>query len=465
MALNKIDTLSGWEQQDECVIAIYQQQPDRVQERLDDAGIEIGDTVRVARNGTEYEGRLMPRSEQGDTDTLVLKLDNGYNTGVTVDADTDIELVSGRDAATGETQELPEHDPEKPDIAILHTGGTIASKVSYEKGGVIPAFDPEELFQFYPELFEEANIESEVLGQIHSGDMEPGHWQEFAAAVADHREKDGVIIGHGTDTMQYTAAALSFMLENIDIPVVLVGAQRSSDRPSSDSAINLLSAMEFIKEGRPGVYVCMHAGTSDTDVAIHEGTRVRKMHTSRRDAFRSIDTRPVARVSYPSGDVELLRDRRTAEPGDFALRTELDTDVGLVKSRPGIDLDMLDAVAGKRGVVLEGTGLGHFPVNSFDEHTEHHDEVLDAIRELAEDGLAVMTSQCIHGRVNMNIYEYGVKIQNAGVISAENMLTEVAYVKLMWALGQADSLQEAEELFRQNVAGEIVEREEYDGFD
>ncbi|MFB6294921.1 MAG: Glu-tRNA(Gln) amidotransferase subunit GatD [Candidatus Nanohaloarchaea archaeon] len=437
---------------------------DQVQGLLDDAGVAVGDTVRVTTDTGEYEGRLMPRSEQGDTDVLVLKLGNGYNIGVRYDDSVEIELVAEHEAAENAHVEVPEQDPSKPDIAVLHTGGTIASKVSYEKGGVIPAFDPDELFQFYPELFEEADIESEVLGQIHSGDMEPGHWQAFAEAVAEHRDKDGVIIGHGTDTMQYTAAALSFMLENIDIPVVLVGAQRSSDRPSSDSAMNLLSAMEFIKEGVPGVYVCMHTGTSDTQAAVHRGTRVRKMHTSRRDAFRSIDTSPVAVVDYPSGEVEFLQEVDGSVDGEFSLRTELNTDVGMIKSRPGIDVDALDAVAGKDGVVLEGTGLGHFPVNSFDDYTEHHTEVLDVIGEMAEDGVAVMTSQCINGRVNMNVYEYGVKIQDRGVLSAENMLTEVAYVKLMWVLGQTDSQVAAEELFQENVAGEIVEREAYDGF-
>ncbi|MDY6769917.1 MAG: Glu-tRNA(Gln) amidotransferase subunit GatD [Candidatus Nanohaloarchaea archaeon] len=434
-----------------------------VQAALDDAGVDVGDLVRVERDGQAYEGRLMPRSAQGDRDALVLKLDNGYNTGIAYTDDTDIELVERREESDVTEVDLPDADPDKPDIAVLHTGGTIASKVSYEKGGVIPAFDPEELFEFYPELFEEANVESEVLGQIHSGDMEPAHWQAFAEAVAEHREKDGVIIGHGTDTMQYTAAALTFMLENIDIPVVLVGAQRSSDRPSSDSAMNLLSAVEFIKEDIPGVYICMHAGTSDTTAAIHRGVRARKMHTSRRDAFRSIDTGPVALVDHRSGDVE-LREEPDDASGEFALRTELDTDVGLLKSRPGIDTEMLDAVQGKSGVVLEGTGLGHFPVNSFDEHTEHHDVILDRIGELAGDGVAVMTSQCINGRVNMNVYEYGVKIQDRGVIPAGTMLTEVAYVKLMWALGQADSREEAEELFQENVAGELVEREEHDGF-
>ncbi|MFB6077335.1 MAG: hypothetical protein ABEK12_04360, partial [Candidatus Nanohaloarchaea archaeon] len=168
-------------------------------------------------------------------------------------------------------------------------------------------------------------------------------------------------------------------------------------------------------------------------------------------------------VDYPSGEVT-WNERPDPPTGEFELRTELNTDVGMIKSLPGIDHDLLDAMVDRDGVVLEGTGLGHFPVNSFDEHTEHHADILDTIAEIAGEGVAVMASQCINGRVNMNIYQYGVKIKEAGVISAGTMTPEIAYVKLMWSLGQADSDEEAAELFRTDVAGEIVDREEYDGF-
>ncbi len=436
---------------------------DQVQDMLDDAGVTVGDTVRVATGTGEYEGRLMPQTAQGDPDTLVLKLDNGYNTGIGVDDDTAVELVSERGPVDESEADIPEHDPDKLDIAVLHTGGTIASKVSYEEGGVKPGFDPEDLLQLYPELFETANVESEVIAQMLSEDMEPAHWQEIAEAAAEHQDKDGIIIGHGTDTMQYTAAALTFMLQGIDIPVVLVGAQRSSDRPSSDAAVNLLSAVRFIEEDIPGVYVCMHAGTSDTAAAVHHGARVRKMHTSRRDAFQSIDTAPVAVVDTDEDSVTVRGDV-SAPAEEFELQTSLATDVGLLKTRPGLGPDELDRFGDSSGLVIEGTGLGHMPVNAFDDHTQHHSDVLDTLEEIAADTVVVMASQCINGRVNMNVYDAGVKIQDAGVISAETMTPETAYVKLMWVLGQADTREEAVDLFQENVAGEIVEREEYDGF-
>jgi glutamyl-tRNA(Gln) amidotransferase subunit D len=440
---------------------------DAIQDRLDENDIAIGDRVKITTGSTTYTGILMPRSEQGDSSTLVIKLDNGYNLGVSYDDNTTIELGESVDRTEERPTAEQDHDPEKPDIAILHTGGTIASRVSYDEGGVKPAFDPEELLEIYPELGEQANIESTVIAQMFSEDMEPGHWVRIAEAVADHRDADGIIIGHGTDTMHFSAAALSFMLRNIDIPVVFVGSQRSSDRPSSDAAMNLLSAVQFIQEDVPGVYVCMHDAMSDDTTAIHLGTRVRKMHTSRRDAFRSIDTQPVARVNHETGkvtytDKSLLVDTEN----EFELCTAIDEQVGLLKTRPGLDPERIDFYRENdyNGLVVEGTGLGHLPVNAFDDETAHHDDVLDAVQEFTEDGVVAMSSQCLHGRVNMNVYDSGVKLQDTGVISAETMIPEVAYVKLMWVLGQTETVDEAKDLFATNIAGEIVDREEYDAY-
>lgn len=438
-----------------------------VQQVLEEADVSVGDRIRVSRDGSDHDGTLMPRTEQGDRDVIVIKLDNGYNLGITYDDDTSIELLESADTADTEQQAPPEHDPDKPDITILHTGGTIASKVSYEEGGVKPAFEPEELLEIYPELFDAANVESEIISQMFSEDMEPAHWQELARAVAEHREDaDGIIIGHGTDTMHYTAAALSFMLENIDIPVVLVGSQRSSDRPSSDAAVNLMSAVEFIDEDVSGVYVCMHDSMSDTGTAVHRGINVRKMHTSRRDTFRSIDTGPFAHVDHNSGEVTIHGDT-PSDPGEFTLRDELDTRVGMLKTGPGIDPELLGFYSENeyKGLIVEGTGLGHLPVNVLDETTEHHDDILEQVSDLCDDAAVVMSSQCINGRVNMNVYESGVKLQEAGVISAENMIPEVTYVKLMWTLGQTGSIGEAEELFQENIAGEFIDREAYDAYE
>ncbi|MDY6771550.1 MAG: Glu-tRNA(Gln) amidotransferase subunit GatD [Candidatus Nanohaloarchaea archaeon] len=437
---------------------------DSAQQLLDEHGAETGDRLRILHDGGEEQGTLMPRSDQGNTDAIVIKLDSGYNLGIDTDQINDIEVLDSGEQPEPDQPTVPDRDPDKPDIAVLHTGGTIASRVSYREGGVKPAFDPEDLLQMYPEIFDEANIDSDVIAQMLSEDMEPAHWQEIAAAVAERREDvDGIIIGHGTDTMQYTAAALSFMLEGLDIPVVLVGAQRSSDRPSSDAAMNLISAVEFIKEDIPGVFVCMHQHSSDDTAAVHRGTRVRKMHTSRRDAFQSIGAKPVATVDYDERSVT-LHDEISGPDEAFSLRDELDTDVGLLKTHPGMDPDQVRRHEDRSGLIIEGTGLGHMPVNSFDDHTQHHDDILDAVDDLADDSLVAMASQTISGRVNMNVYDAGVKIRKAGVVPAANMPPETALVKLMWSLGQTGDPDTARDLFTQNVAGEIQDREEHDDY-
>lgn len=424
---------------------------------LEGNDLEPGSKARLVYKGREYEGTVMPRSRQGDQDAVVLKLENGYNAGFDPENIEEIEKI-GEIEGTEDTSAPEGKEAGDLDLVILHTGGTIASKVSYSEGGVKPSFSSDDLLSMYPELLEEASIETEPVFQVASESMEPEHWQKLAEKVSEHRHADGIVIGHGTDTMQYTASALSFMLENIGIPVVIVGAQRSSDRPSTDAAVNLLSAVEFIKKGVPGVFVCMHSGSSDTEAAVHIGTRVRKMHTSRRDAFRSVGSEPLAEVSYPEGEVE-FNFRPEEYSGEFNLRNELDTDVALLKIFPGMEMSLFEGVEDKKGLIIEGTGLGHVPADSFDEHTEHHEEFLEKISEVADEGVVAMTSQCLHGRVNLNVYDPQIKLQERGVISSENMLPGTAYVKLMWSLGQTDTIEEAEELFRQNVAGEIQDRE------
>ncbi len=426
---------------------------EEIQQELEDKDIEIGDQVKVG----EHEGRLMPKPETGDPDTYLLKLDNGYNIGVK----GELGLLEKR---TEEEPEKPEvkHQEDRPDILVLHTGGTIASRISYEEGGVKPAFDPEDLLEMHPEVAEEVNIHSEVVAQMYSGDMEPGHWFQIADKVDEIKDDyDGIIIGHGTDTMAFTGAALQLMLQNIDTGVLMVGSQRSSDRPSSDSSMNFYCATRFLKETDfQGVGICMHASSSDDTCNILPAAKARKMHTSRRDAFKAINSEPLGSVNYQKGEIE---ENFENTRGEYEFRPELETDVRMLKVRPGMEVDEIEFLLEKNpdGVVIEGTGLGHAPVDVLDEKTKHHEEILEKIDELADDSVVVMSSHCLNGRINMNVYEYGIKLQGAGVIGAEDMHPELAYVKLMWALGQADSKEEAEEIFQENIAGEIEERSLY----
>ena len=426
-----------------------------VKKILEDKGIEKGDLVRAGGR----EGRLMPKPESGDSDKLVIKLESGYNIGVEPEG---VELVE-KNSGTEEDKDIQiPRSEDNPDILVLHTGGTIASRVSYEEGGVKPAFEPEDLVDMYPELAEEVNLHSEVVAQMLSEDMEPGHWIKIAEKIDEVKDEyDGIVVGHGTDTMQYTGAALSFMLQGIDTGVMLVGAQRSSDRPSSDAAMNLHCASRFLSNtDYSGVGIVMHKSVEDEVCVVIPGPKARKMHTSRRDAFDTVNTEPIGRVDYDTGEIQTNFE---SEDSEYSPSFELEQDVKVLKTRPGMDPEELEWIrsADPEGLVIEGTGLGHMPVNSFDELTEHHKDILEKVSAIADDAVVVMSSQCINGRVDMNVYDAGLKIQEAGVIGAGDMHPELAYVKLMYALGNSDNREEAIKLFRKDIAGELEERSIY----
>ena len=423
---------------------------EQIRQMLQEKDIETGDQVKV--NGKE--GKLMPKPDTGDQNIINLKLESGYNIGLEPE---NIELVEKQEGSEQKDIEL-EYDEDRPDILVLHTGGTIASRVSYEEGGVKPAFDPEDLVEMYPELASEVNIHSKVVAQMLSEDMEPEHWMEIAEMIDEVKnDYDGIIVGHGTDTMQYTGAALSLMLKGIDTGVLLVGAQRSSDRPSSDASMNMYCASKFLTEtGFTGFGICMHSGTSDTECNILPPQNVRKMHTSRRDAFEPVNDQDIGTVDYETGKIEFSE----IEQKEYEKKIDVNSNIAVIKSRPGMKAEELEFVLENDydGLVVEGTGLGHLPVNSFDDKTEHHDEILEKLGLIADEIPVVMASQCLNGRVDMNVYDAGVKIQNSGVVSSGDMHPELAYVKLAWSIANTDTREEALELFSNDINGEISER-------
>ncbi|ASJ00791.1 Glu-tRNA(Gln) amidotransferase subunit GatD [Thermococcus gorgonarius] len=434
----------------------------KIEEFMKKHGLEVGDLIRVIkRDGDElltFEGLVMPPYELSPGETLTIKLDNGYNIGILIDAIERVEVLEN--AAEKPKMTFQEVLPRKeglPNVTILGTGGTIASRIDYKTGAVHPAFTAEELAKAVPEIFEMANVTPKLIMNILSEDMKPEYWKRIAHEVAKalNSGEDGVIIAHGTDTMGYTASALSFMLRNLTKPVVLVGAQRSSDRPSSDSAMNLTCAVKMATSDVAEVMVVMHGETSDTYCLAHRGTKVRKMHTSRRDAFRSINDIPIAKVWKDR--IELLRDdyRRRSE-GEVEVDDRIEEKVAILKIYPGISGEILDFLVDKgyRGVVIEGTGLGHVP-QDFIPHVER----------AVEEGVAVcVTSQCLYGRVNLNVYSNGRKLLKAGAIPCEDMLPETAYVKLMWVLGHTDDLEEVRKMMLTNYAGEITPYTRFDTF-
>jgi glutamyl-tRNA(Gln) amidotransferase subunit D len=429
---------------------------DQIQQLLDEKDIETGDRIKVNKR----EGVLMPKPETGDESIINLKLESGYNIGLKPE---NIELVEKKYVEDSELEEKITYSDDKKDILLLHTGGTIASRVSYETGGVKASFEQEDMVQMYPEVVEEANIHSEVyVGKIMSEDMEPGHWQGLAQKIDEVKDEyDGIIIGHGTDTLGSTAAALNLMMKGLDTGVLIVGSQRSSDRPSTDARMNIFCATKFLSETDfTGIGVCMHKTTSDDMCSILPGGKARKMHTSRRDAFEAINSEELATVDYQTGEINY---EETEEKSKYELRTDLNENVGFLKVRPGFDPEELQFYIDQDydGVIIEGTGLGHMPISAFDDKTQHHKEIQEKLEELTDKALVIMSSNCIHGRVNMDVYDNQVKVKKRGVFESEDMHPELAYVKLMWSLGQAEDSEEALEIFQNNVNGEINERTPY----
>jgi glutamyl-tRNA(Gln) amidotransferase subunit D len=403
--------------------------------------MDLGDRVSVECGGMAYEGVLMPSRRK---DHVVIKLDNGYNIGLNV-PESELKLVEkGREIKP--PQKTLKRREGLPQVSILSTGGTIASKVDYRTGAVTSQFSAGEIIAAIPELEEMANYNARVIYQILSENMRADYWMELARAVADEIRggSEGVIITHGTDTMMYTAAALSFMLVT-PVPVVLVGSQRSSDRPSSDAAMNAICAVTAAKSDIAEVCVVMHGSTSDDYCSIHRGTRVRKMHTSRRDAFQSINQSPIGRVNYLNRSIETFIPYRHRGEAKLAVMDRLEPRCALVKYTPGASPEVLNYYidTGYKGIVLEGTGLGHVASNW-----------IDSIRRATDAGIPVIvTSQCLRGRICDRVYDTGRYMLDAGAIEGEDMLPEVALVKLMWVLGNRPD--EVGTLMKTSLAGEI----------
>ncbi len=420
---------------------------------LKKAGCEVGDVIRVTSNRKAYEGILIPRSETGDDKHVVVKLKSGYNVGVRITPDVKIEKIGKGSKPSFAASPLPEQKPELPKVVILSTGGTIASRVDYRTGAVRSALSASDLYGVVPELADIARVETEIVFSLYSENLTQKHWSQLAQKVAEHIKQgaDGVVIPHGTDTMAYTAAALSFALQNLPVPVILVGAQRSSDRPSSDAATNLIAAVQAASRGPfAEVGLAMHETVSDTAIAISRGTKVRKCHTSRRDTFKSVNATPIARVQ--NNEIIMLTDdyQKRDAAKKLVLKPEFSDEVALVKFYPGLDPAVIDwyVEKGCKGILLEGSGLGHVSKYCF-----------DAIRNAVGHGVVVaLASQCIWGRVNMNVYDTGRDLLTLGVIPLEDMFPETALVKLIWVLGQTRNPEEAKKLLKVNIAGEFSPR-------
>ncbi len=411
-----------------------------------------GDRIRIKKKSDSgvvvYEGVVMPTASRN----VVIKLDSGYNIGIRQE-NTEIEVISRAEALKGERREEKELRKVKvgvPTLSILSAGGTIASKVDYRTGAVSPQFSTEDILEAIPELGQIANIKGKVIYSILSENMRAEYWRKLAAEVYNEIKNgaEGIIVTHGTDTMGYTAAALSFMVQT-PVPVVLVGSQRSSDRPSSDAAMNTICAAKVACSDLAEVVVVMHGSTSDNFCLIHRGTKVRKMHTSARDAFQSINDTPIGKVIYDATDINKIRFEFFSAytkrgENELELSDKLEDKCCLIKFYPGADpaiLDFFIAQQGYKGIVLEGTGLGHVSA-----------EWIPGVARAIKQGIpVVMTSQCLHGTICDRVYDTGRDLLRAGIIEGEDMLPETALVKLMWVLGQTSDMEEVRRLMHDEI--------------
>lgn len=425
--------------------------------------IDEGNLVRVECTSQSYEGYVLPVSMERNEEILSLKLRSGYNIGVGVERITSIKKLGETKKVGKAKKEMPPFNESLPTISILHIGGTISGRVDYRTGAITVDFDAEDLLTMYPELQKTANFKSTLIGKMWSEDMRFRHYTKIAKEIEKEVKKGGIggiILPHGTDTMTYTAAALSFMLENLPVPVILVGSQRSSDRGSTDAAMNLICACEFItKTDFAGVAICMHEGTNDKNCSILPPTKTRKLHTSRRDAFRPVNSTAIARVNYETSAIEFMKKdyERRGSGKKFVTRTKIEEKVALLKSHPNMmpEQILFYKKSKYKGLVLEGTGLGQIPIGVPDEIAKINRKNLEAMKQLIKSGcIVVMTSQCIFGRVQMHVYEDAVDLVNIGVIPGEDMLSETAFVKLAWLLANFPK-KEVPSLMKQNLRGEI----------
>jgi glutamyl-tRNA(Gln) amidotransferase subunit D len=429
-------------------------------QKLAEWGMRVwGDVRAINDNGSVFEGVILPRSETFDDLHIVIKQKTGYNVGLHVDRIVSIEELGYKKAHYKIPEKAFPYNEGLPAVTLLGTGGTIASRLDYRTGAVIPAFTPGELYGAVPELADICNLTTKKIFGVFSENMGWDEYCTLAKAIGDEIEKgvDGIVIGHGTDTMGHTAAVLSFMVQDSPVPIVLVGSQRSSDRPSSDAALNLIHSVRSAAHGEIAeVQVCMFGPTSNRYGLLHRGTRVRKMHSSIRSTFRSIGDIPLCMVSRESFDYlnkdYLHRDRRRQVKVDAVY----DNRVTILYYYPGMNPDLVDALVekGYHGIVIAGTGLGH--VNK---------PLYPALQRAIEAGVhVVMTVQTLWGYTQMYVYDTGRDLLDIGIVPLDNMLPETALMKLGWVLGHTRDHEQVKQMMRTPISHEITSREPHNGY-
>jgi len=442
---------------------------------------QIGERIAVVTATNRHEGFLLPRISAGDQDCIVIKLDSGYNLGIDAGKVVSVEKLGKKREFGKIPSRALKHSKELPEVALIATGGTIGTHVDYLTGGVYMCRSPEEVLMMAPEVENIVNLRTLRPFTTASEDMQPSHWQKLAALVAKELNSgaQGAIITHGTDYLHFSSAALSFMLQNLSKPVALVGAQRSPDRGSFDGSMNLVCAARYARSNMAEVAIVMHGSLSDDYCLVSRGTKVRKMHSAARAAFRPINELPLGKI-WPDGTFDILNENyRSRSDEKVKADTKFETKVALIKTYVGSDPSIIDFYVDKgfKGIVLEGSALGHVPTGESGTKAGSFDKKLSWIPHIkyaTENKVpVVMTSTCLYGRVNGFVYRNLRLVRDAGAwygadgptgVSGHDMLPEVAYIKLGWVLGHTKDLEKAKEMMFRNYTGEITKRTDMRSF-
>ncbi|MBT60985.1 MAG: Glu-tRNA(Gln) amidotransferase GatDE subunit D [Euryarchaeota archaeon] len=439
-------------------------------------GQRVNVEVSTLNGVTQLQGIVIPPASKGH---LTVKLVNGYNASYPLEEISSIEVLGEHEAQQTVHSHPPEHSDDLPRIRILHTGGTIASKVDYSTGAVVARFEPEELIASLPELTRIASIEAVKLGNMFSDDIRPQHWN----AIADASKKAfddgcvGVVVTHGTDTLHITAAALSFAWAGKGCAppgrIAMVGSQRSSDRGSSDATENLLSAVHWAAHGPApvggagdGVVVIMHASNNDGECAVYPGTGVRKVHSTRRDAFQPVNCEALASVVFDKNQPRIVlsdsyQTMRDSQPSrEIAQRpSKYETGIRIAQfiAGPWLHSEEIEAIVqtGVQAIVIQGTGLGHLPIDDPEKDAPENTKVWRALTRCVNREIPiVVTNQCINGPVDMNVYSKGRKQLEMGLLGHGSVTApDTVVVKVHWALSNSMKVADA---VASNLCGEGI---------
>ncbi len=421
---------------------------------------DSGDIVEVSTEKEKIKGRLMPSPELTGEDKIILKLDNGYNIGLDKNKVKKIRVLK---KYKGKKEKKSKIKKQKglPTVSILSTGGTISSKVDYRTGGVYADYTAKDFVDMMPELKKIANINAKKVMSLMSEDMLPEDWINITNVIEKEVKKgvDGIVVTQGTDTLHFTAAALSFMLDEINIPIIITGSQRSIDRGSSDAFMNLLCSIKAAAQFHGAeVMTCMHGSISDDYCLLIRGTKVRKMHTSRRDAFRPINDLPLAKV-FPDKETKILssnyKKTNRYRKKDIKTKKKFEENVALVYVYPGMDPEIIDfhIKKGVKGFVIAATALGH--VNIWTEKS-----LIPKLNKCYKKKIPVfITSQTLYGSVNPYVYTNLRKVSiGAHGIYLKDILPETAYIKLGWVLAQETEYDKIKERMLEDLKGEFSDK-------